>query len=123
MKNYKRLYKEEQEQNAQLKLRIYELKNQLEEKEVEPYSVDVVFDERGDNFAHIDNVVNHKTNYKGYPDCRAENWIITTADGLTSVFDYDKVVSILAYREDEQSISIIEQITQNLSDALKGCNK
>lgn len=123
MRRYKKLYIQEAIKNKELKIQVDKLEKQIKEKNVEPYSVDVCFDEKGENFAHIDNVVKHKTNYKGFPDCRAENWIITTADGLTSVFDCDKVVYLLAYREDEQSVGILEQIAQNLNDTLKGCSK
>ena len=102
MRKYKKLYIEETLKNTELKNQIDELEKQINEKNVEPYSVDVYFDEKGEKLSHIENVVEHKVGYKRYPDCRPENWKITTADGLTSVFDYDKIVYVLAYRKVEE---------------------
>jgi hypothetical protein len=104
MKRYKKLYQEECQKVCELKERLDSMckEKEIKEKNVEPYSVDIYFDEKEENIAHIENVIKHETNYKPYPDCRPENWKITTADGLTSVFDYDKVVYILAYRESKR---------------------
>ena len=97
MRRYKKLYQEEQKKVNELKEQLERKYEKLKEKEIEPYSVDIYFDEKEENIAHIKNVIKHETNYKPFPDCRPEKWKITTADGLTSVFNYDKVVYLLAY--------------------------
>lgn len=118
MKNYKKLYKQEVEKNTELKSQIAKLQD--EAKETEPYCVDVCFDEKGENSVHIENVIKHETNYKGFPDCRAENWKITTSDGLVSVFKYDEVKCVLAYREDGTVMSTLDRIAENINKAFNG---
>lgn len=111
MRKYKKLYVDETLKNIELKKHIDELKKQIKEQEIEPYCVDLYFDKlyfnkSGMHIAgeHIENVVKHEVGYNRYPDCRPENWKIIGSDGLVSVFKYDEVKYIIAYRkvEDEQ---------------------
>ena len=93
MKKYKELYFEQREK-TEYWIRKYE--EILAEKEVEPYQIDIYF--RNGESAHISNVIKHEPNISGnFPFYKVENWKITTADGLVSVFKYDEVKYILAY--------------------------
>jgi hypothetical protein len=97
IKGYKKLYEIEKEKNYVLKKENSDLRAK-EEKEISPFSLKVYFDLENEKYILFENVIEYKTNYTSFPPI-AENWIIKTADGLTSVIDYNKVVCIVACRK------------------------
>lgn len=105
IKGYKKLYEIEKEKNSELRKENDALREK-EEKEIIPFSLKVYFDVEDvtDNARYIifENVIEYKTDYAPPFLPIAENWIIKTADGLTSVIDYKKVVCIVACRKQEE---------------------
>ena len=98
MKKYKELYFEQKEK-TEYWIRKYE--EILAEKEVEPYCVIICF-KNGESKDIVD-VIKHEVNHTNcHPFYNPENWKITTADGLVSIFKYDEVKYILAYRKVEE---------------------
>lgn len=105
IKGYKKLYEIEKEKNIELKKENNALREKAE-KEIIPFSLKVYFDkedvEDNKNYIIFENVIEYKTNYASEFPPIPENWIIKTADGLTSVIDYKKVVCIIAGRKQEE---------------------
>ena len=97
IRRYKKLYEIEKEKNSELRRENNALREKAE-KEISPFSLKVYFDLENDNYIIFENVIEYKTNCTGVLPT-AENWIIKTADGLTSVIDYKKVVCIVAVQE------------------------
>ena len=97
IKGYKKLYEIEKEKNSELRRENNALREKAE-KEISPFSLKVYFDLENEKYILFENVVEYKTNYTSFQPV-AENWIIKTADGLTSVIDYKKVVCIVAVQE------------------------
>ena len=97
IRRYKKLYEIEKEKNSELRRENNALREKAE-KEISPFSLKVYFDLENEKYILFENVVEYKTNYTSFPPI-AENWIIKTADGLTSVIDYKKVVCIVAVQE------------------------
>lgn len=96
IRRYKKLYEIEKEKNSELRRENDALREKAE-KEIIPFSLKVYFDV--EYYVIFENVIEYKTTYTtGFPPI-AENWIIKTADGLTSVIDYKKVVCIVACRK------------------------
>lgn len=102
LKGYKKLYEIEKEKNSELRKENDALREKAE-KEIIPFSLKVYFDVEDvtDNARYIifENVIEYKTNYTSVFPPIPENWIIKTADGLTSIIDYKKVVCIVACRK------------------------
>ena len=93
IRRYKKLYEIEKEKNSELRRENDALREKAE-KEITPFSLKVYFDLENEKYILFENVIDYKTNYTSFPPV-AENWIIKTADGLTSVIDYKKVVGII----------------------------
>lgn len=101
LKGYKKLYEIEKEKNYVFKKENDDLRAK-EEKEISLFSVKVYFDVEDERYILFENVVEYKTNYVPYSigsTSVPENWIIKTADGLTSVIDYKKVECIVVVPE------------------------
>jgi hypothetical protein len=100
LKNYKKLYEIEKEKNNELRKENDDLRAKAE-KEIIPFSLKVYFDVEDvpERYIIFKNVIEYKTDYAPPFLPLAENWIIKTADGLTSVIDYKKVVCIVACRK------------------------
>lgn len=102
IKGYKKLYEIEKEKNFELRRENNALREKSEKKII-PFSLKVYFNvedvEDNKNYIIFENVIEYKTDYAPPFLQIAENWIIKTADGLTSVIDYKKVACIVACRK------------------------
>lgn len=100
IKGYKKLYEIEKEKNSELRRENDALREKAE-KEISPFSLKVYLDVEDvtESYIFFENVIEYKTDYAPPFLPIAENWIIKTADGLTSVIDYNKVIWIEAYRK------------------------
>ena len=104
IKGYKKLYEIEKEKNFELRRENNALREKSEKKII-PFSLKVYFNvedvEDNKNYIIFENVIEYKTNSAPYNLglTTSENWIIKTADGLTSVIDYKKVACIVACRK------------------------
>lgn len=100
LKGYKKLYEIEKEKNSELRRENDALREKAE-KEIIPFSLKVYFDVEDveERYIIFENVIEYKTNYTSVFPPIPENWIIKTADGLTSVIDYKKVVCIVACKK------------------------
>ena len=100
IRRYKKLYEIEKEKNSELRRENNALREKAE-KEISPFSLKVYLDveDVAERYIFFDNVIEYKTDYAPPFLPLAENWIIKTADGLTSVIDYKKVVCIVAVQE------------------------
>lgn len=100
IRRYKKLYEIEKEKNSELRRENDALREKAE-KEISPFCLKVYLDVKDETESYIifDNVIEYKTNYTSVFPPIPENWIIKTADGLTSVIDYKKVIWIEACRK------------------------